>query len=195
MKSNKQINFYMVRHGKTTKADNDLERVLTTEGENQAGAMSIKLANIEFAAAYVSPAMRTVQTADIIDRTVNTEKIPELYLLDEKIAVMSKDLGTPVEGNMTYPPLEAWLAHEHGDHLNNFGINAAKAIQERINQLSETELNILIVGHAVLLNAMALHLAETEHNKTFILRTPLQEAECLLLSYDETESGLILPNN
>lgn len=143
-----------IRHGNTGKAKTDRERQLTEKGYEQARARGQKLGQ-RFDLVLASAVDRAVRTAEgIIDNQPDLKIIPveELYTppgpVGEAITALSDKLG--------YATLSKYMQEEGGMvAMNIYALRAGAAITKHI--LEHDGQNVLVVGHAVLLNAIGYY--------------------------------------
>lgn len=174
----KNINFYFLRHVNTGKNENDMERQITDKGREQAMDVAPYLGSINWDAVLTSPAPRANSTIKIILPSEVYEQritVPELYLFDDTVNEMSKELG--------YKPLVDWFNHpKGGNHMKGYGKSTAIAIKnammKKVTDIldeDKNEINILVAGHAVLLNAAAFFLFDEINFRQMTLNTALGE--------------------
>ena len=88
------MKLYVVRHGETNSnlagiVSGRSDEKLNENGIKQAQEINLKIADQKFAAVYVSPMARTIQTAEII--------VPEYeYIVDGRLA--ERELGEHLKG-------------------------------------------------------------------------------------------------
>lgn len=188
---------FLLRHGQTApKVGHDFDRVLTDTGRDQARqAGNVFLPRLQplFATALVSPAPRTMETAQLVLQnysTVTIEPIASLY-----DGTMQPE-GGPLFRALGYAPLDDYVNHADPELRTTarqlLGQYAADSMRAIVNVLSNTESadttarnqTVLLVGHAVYLPAIAWGLAVVSNiAPDAILGTPTAEAEGYLVDW------------
>ncbi len=162
------LKLHIVRHGQTDwnairRVQGQRDSELNDIGRQQAADVRDQLQSMDFAAVFVSPLLRTRQTADILC----AERNNELHYIDDL-----KEMGLGEwETHMWDDVREAW-PEQHAifretPHL--FTMPSAESVQ----QVSErgqravahirsqvTEGDVLVVSHGVLIKSIILHFAE-----------------------------------
>lgn len=165
----------LIRHGNTSKAANDLDRQLTEAGVKQAMDRR-KTFSREFDLVLSSTAVRARDTAAIIANVEATKvlTLEELYLPKDP---GDKKAIDDMFAKLLYAPLRAYRDADVTGALFRYGENGAKIIRDAIENAGAD--NVLIVGHAVLLNAIVAYVVgETD----LVLDTSLGEAEGFQIS-------------
>lgn len=158
--------FTFVRHGNAlppTEGQNDMDRELSTDGKRQADERGIKLGTLGHGPVFHSPAQRTYGTAALIAlhaRSVNHDliKVPELFSSsdtadNDKLAEMFTELK--------YAPPAKYLQRDE-PVMRRIAKEASNAVRKSFHAWQEANTkvadSVLIVGHAVMLQMMAMEL-------------------------------------
>ena len=179
----------LVRHGNATKAAIDEDRQLSEKGVRQAAATRDYLAsNHSVELIVTSIAQRAVNT--VTDPRWGTPvQLPELYLSPE-----GSEEGRIIDGTfarLLYVPLTKYFAEPDVEDALMQWANRATISLEKI--FAERELNggtVIIGGHAVLLNALAIAIAKKLNvlsETSVALETALGEAECIEMELVEDD--------
>jgi broad specificity phosphatase PhoE len=140
-----------IRHGKSLKAEDDKSRILAPEGEVQARQRRIKLGNPKFDLVMASPVTRAITTAQLTADDSEVFSVRALYTPDDRdgklLDILFEKLG--------YAPLSEY-EKEDGGALNRVADAAIAAIYSAIKSFRAQ--HVLVVGHAVFLNAIACRL-------------------------------------
>ena len=146
-----------MRHGQ---AENNVNRVLvgryieshlTEQGRQQVSDAAQQLKSVQIDKVFVSPVIRTIETAQIVCKTLGTE-----YEIDERLYEI--DLGQLVGMNYEeviskYGDLFLKFYTESDPVLENFGVETFASVKKRIKSLLDEALhnhedsNILMVTH------------------------------------------------
>jgi len=155
------INAIFVRHGKAESAvnGNDQERLLSTEGLEQAQKRAASLKGLTMSGGLVvgvsSSARRAAETGAIVFGVPMVE-LPELYLPTDPHDRVSGDADFAYLG---YRSLRDYIAHDRTGWIFRYGLSAVNAIR-RVEWPSPANrggpLFMGIVGHAVSLNLVAM---------------------------------------
>ncbi|MBI2637076.1 MAG: histidine phosphatase family protein [Parcubacteria group bacterium] len=171
--------FVFVRHGNTTKAERNEDRVLTEVGKLQALGFWTRcdeLGLLPFDLVLTSPTTRAKQTAAIIAPDAVTIALPELgtEIPGEDGARLNK-----VYSRLKYAPLTEYLKEPGiGDILSRYVQIAALAIGVAMAKTGMPYQRVLVVGHAVLLNAIGAGGDKfNAGGKEILLSFPLGECE------------------
>lgn len=149
----KKARFTFVRHGQTGQAEKNWDRPLTEVGRQQAERLRDLLGGgDQFDLVLHSPTPRTTDMAQIIaggtDQRI--QAVPELYGPEgedgDTLFALYAQLGSST-------PLRRFLEEDDTGALTRFAINGADTVLELVEEFGAE--NILIVGHAVLLQAIA----------------------------------------
>jgi phosphohistidine phosphatase SixA len=169
----------IIRHSITNKSANDLERSLTSDGAILATKLSERVRVDAYDRAFVSTAPRAQQTILYLTNGsyIDIRPMIELHLPPEEqndnLDEMFEELG--------YSSFENYLAHKHGSILDSYGKKAINRVTAELKLENLLNPKILIVGHAICLNAVAIHLLNFFSIDTpefmKILRTYLKECE------------------
>lgn len=191
-----------LRHGKTgPSTGKDFERLLTEKGRlqaEQAGRAFGKALNPYFSLALVSPAPRTMETAEIF--LSNSDASPTLVPIDILYDGTMQPKGSELFRKIGYAPLNSYLENVEDDTrsvsqqiLGSYANSCVEAIMDQVSssdfqeetQSDENRRTLLIVGHAVYLPAAALAVSGLldcyESENDVILLTNTQEAEGYLV--------------
>jgi broad specificity phosphatase PhoE len=175
----KRITF--IRHGKTGKADTDIDRQLTQQGFDQAAERRDAL-NRQFGLVMSSVAPRAVDTAVVIGECMDALEVLLLESLYLPTDSADRAAVEAMSGQLGYAPLRAYRAADTEGVLKRYGENAAADIAAVLrSQLAE---EVLVVGHAVLLNAVAAAVIGTDTDT--LLDAELGECEGIELDYSPT---------
>ena len=144
---------FFLRHAKADLGDSDLTRDLDEVGRDQVKARWKQLEGTTFDLVVSSIAPRAFSTAGKVgDVDYNKiQALPEMYWDIES------DIGRAIDimfETLKYAPLSEYLKHKLGSLVRVHAEGAWSAF-EKIAKTSHA-INILIVGHAVLLPAMAI---------------------------------------
>ena len=145
---------YYIRHGKSAKVQppaSDLKRSLNEEGQQQAERRGAKLGSIHFNLVLSSPAIRAVETAGIIGAGPAVSALPQLYIPDNEDG---KFLDALFE-RLGYATLREYEENGAAAPLQRSALATIRAIQMCLMMVARRE-NILVVGHAILLNAIGV---------------------------------------
>lgn len=142
-----------LRHAQTGKAEIDFDRVLTPQGQAQAKRRREALGHVNWSAVVYSSALRAHQTAEILATPlhgVHHEETEALYLPEHDPWQVLLDAAKRIKGNSLRSYLDDSPAvfrslHDHAEQ-------AWETIQ---HMLILDDHDVLIVGHNVLLQAMA----------------------------------------
>jgi phosphohistidine phosphatase SixA len=168
-----EITITFLRHGNTGAANDDMERLLTKEGFKQAGERQFKMNFPEFDLILSSPAIRAKHTAAIVGG-VHTSDVVEVKALYP--ASYNEDDQKELEELFTtlgYAPLRTYREMDQIDAITRYAILARIKILHKIENFRAK--NILIVGHAIMINAIIAELNGEDTN--LLLDTVLGEVE------------------
>lgn len=145
------MEFTFIRHGNAEEFEDDFKRKLTLLGMRQAMDRKLDLEK-EFDIVISSPAPRAFQTASIIAGTgiSNVILCKELY---SPASISDDEAMDKLFEELDDSPLRQYLERDV-ELFNRYGRYAHDAIWNKIANNHEIE-DVLIVGHAVLLNAVA----------------------------------------
>lgn len=178
-----------VRHGNTNKAENDLDRRLTEIGVQQARERRQALLNPKFDLVLSSIAPRARDTAAII-AGIDMSSVITLEALYLPKDPCDKKAIDDMFDSFGYAPLRAYRNADVTNALVRYGKNGAAAIFYAISAKIEKDVsidNILVVGHAVLLNAIVAHMVG---DTNIIIDISLGEAKGLSICIDIDDDGL-----
>jgi len=131
----------------------DLKRGLTEEGMEQAQLRRKQLGDLVFDLCIVSPAKRCRQTAQILMGNCVEIPVIELPTLYPSPKAPNGELMWQTFEKLLYEPLSVYLESEAGEIFLQNGIENGDAITRIIAEHSPTPQNVLIVDHAVTLQA------------------------------------------
>lgn len=174
-----------VRHGNDNKAPVDDQRLLTHIGEAQSLTFRDKARDLglsPFDLVLCSPKTRTKQTAVIIAPGVTLIELPELStdIPGEDGALLNETYA-----RLKYAPLGVYLL-EPGmtGVMMRYGHAAHMAIDSAVAKAANPD-RVLVVGHAVLLNAIGWYLTRYDiPNVALLSITSLGECEGLYIKED-----------
>lgn len=167
-----------MRHANALPAENgqhDQARELSLKGERQASETAMKLIDIKFDLILVSPAVRAIETVNIVAPKQATEIINEFYPEGKAIDTMF--------GELKYAPLQEYFKHELNKVIHEIGRNSAKIVRKRIadSSIGKNDFTVLLGGHAIVLNTTAYYLCNNSVNKATTKNASLDEAGFLKL--------------
>lgn len=169
--------YTLIRHGRAGKADRDEDRMLTKKGREQANKRAAKLGDSQFDVIISSSASRAMETASCFSNA-KQEIIPldELYFpSDEEDNIALENMFDELE----CATLRTYLDNDKTGVMMRYAQAMADAVKSRV--LGNENKNVLIVGHAVLLNALAYILSRADKN---ILDYNLDECEGIYINKD-----------
>jgi hypothetical protein len=195
-----------LRHGQTAPSNGvDFERLLTDEGRNQArqaGTTFGKSLNPFFRSVLVSPAPRTMETAELFLESLNVTAnvIPVDVLYDGTMQPKGSELFKIIG----YAPLKDYLDNENEQYRSTsqqlLGAYADACVEVIMNTVSsemtsssqpspilQKDSTLLMVGHAIYLPAAVLGLSSLLGCKDtdIVLQTNTREAEGYLVDITE----------
>lgn len=181
--------FVFTRHANTDKNPVDTERTLTEKGRAQAVALKEKLNGVKFDSAICSSARRAQETILLVlgdNSGIPYNCMDVLYQLPDEAGrtscgVMFKELG--------YASLREYLKHAEAETLHRFGQCAGASIAELLGE-SVSGKNVLVVSHAILINAIVYHMFPTEDVRNAALDANLGECGTIEVTVGETESDI-----
>lgn len=187
----KNSRFVFVRHANTDKNPVDTDRTLTEKGQEQALALHKKLNGVNFDLVITSSVKRTQETARLIlggGDIHNITPLEALYRLPdaegERICfAMFKELG--------YENLRTYLNHRDAETLHRLGKTGSEAIVDAIGE-SVSGKTVLVVSHAVLLNAFIYHMFSSEAVRSVALEANLGECGAIEVVVGESESDIVV---
>ncbi len=146
----------IVRHAKAPKMSPDQpdeDRMVNQAGHDQAKKLAEKLQGFDFDIVLSSPLKRVKQTLAIA--TNGRYPVTEVSELNcppkgSSIDIMFNELG--------YVPLAKYFEHPFGEHLKEYGRAAFAAVMRNLPETPRQQ--VLVGGHAVLLNALVWATAE-----------------------------------
>ncbi len=146
-----------MRHGQAennvsrTLVGRHIEAHLTEQGKQQVADAAKYLKNIEIDEVYVSPVIRTVETAEIVCKSLGLD-----YKIDERLyeIELGKLVGMNYEEVVTkYGNLFLKFYDGHDTVLDNFGVESFLSVKQRVKSLLDEVVekhngrNILCVTH------------------------------------------------
>ncbi|MBQ7352041.1 MAG: histidine phosphatase family protein [Clostridia bacterium] len=143
------MNIYVMRHGTTIWNEKGIfqgrsNNRLSKQGIDLVEKCSIDCKNISFDIIYSSPLMRTMQTANIINKYHNVKIIKDERLIEIDEGIFTRRLKSSLTTNESF-------AQEH--RLDGYNMESWKAVHNRIEDFVKyikdncTYENILIVSH------------------------------------------------
>jgi broad specificity phosphatase PhoE len=151
---------YFIRHGNTEKGEVDKARQLTERGVQQAIERGKSLSEISFDLVISSSARRCVSTAEKIwggmDRNISVNEM--LYVPGTETA--DGKAIDEVFNQIGYQSYIAYTMTKAKKAIERYGIKNAAMIRGMIATLSNPPKNVLVVGHAALLQAIATEFAK-----------------------------------
>jgi hypothetical protein len=200
-----------LRHGKTTPSTGtDYDRLLTDEGRSQArqaGLVFGRGLNPYFSTALVSPAPRTMETAEIY--LSNADAHASLLPIDILYDGTMQPKGSELFRKIGYAPLSSYLENDDDDVripsqliLGAYANSCVESIMDQVSPLTLEDVlpsnrpfsTLLMVGHAVYLPAAALavcNLLDCQDSENVILKTNTREAEGYLVDWQEKSVKLL----
>ena len=172
-----------LRHGKTGKAEIDLDRQLTEEGIQQAITRRAAMGQPMFDLVLASSADRAKSTAAVI-AGIDVHRVVGLDALYLPTDPADKNAVDEMFSQLAYSPLRAYREADITGALMRYGANGTAAILELIEDADAKD--ILITGHAVLLNAVVSHMIDGDTD--LILDANLGEVEGLRVTISEDGS-------
>lgn len=181
-----------MRHGQ---AENNVNRMLvgrhieshlTEEGKKQASDAAKQLKSIQIDKVFVSPVIRTIETAQIVCKTLGIET----YQIDERLYEI--DLGKLAgmnyeEVTTKYGDLFLKFYSEGDPVLKGFGVEAFASVKARIKSLLDEVLqnqkgNILMVTHLDPIKAAIAILLDLKPESLY--RWHIRNASLTILKYE-----------
>ena len=158
-----------MRHGNADpikKGGSDISRDLSKKGVSQAQKLNKKFKGITFDHIFCSPAQRAFQT---LNNAVDGAWSPATWTCCWQLYGGDMQELEDMFAVHGYAPLSAYFSDHRSETLRSYAKNVAKIIEGTLgaalatdNMKNKSEVNVLIVGHAVSLNAIALYLFESE---------------------------------
>lgn len=155
--------FLFGRHAHTnkkTEGGQDIARTLSETGKQQAVALEAKLArSYSINQVITSTAERTIATASIVLRSIrgqrfDSDSIPSLYTLPNKdeAALLDKMFA-----ELGHAPLAKYVEHAHAEVIHKLARGAREDILAILGDIID-EQEVLIMGHAIVQNALILQM-------------------------------------
>lgn len=165
--------YTIVRHGQAERGEKDFPRKLTEMGRAQVRGRRVALGEPTFDLVIASPATRALETAEII-AGVNLLSISLCDALYEPSNRSDCEVITGLFAEIGYAPFRIYTVeapYEFGRYTIEVGAAIKKLIPPQASQ-------ILVVGHAVLLNCLILSMiGEDDRYADLVLDANLGEAE------------------
>jgi broad specificity phosphatase PhoE len=169
------VKITFVRHGNTDKTKRDEDRCLTEKGREQARQFKVKY-RVTPQLVLSSNARRALETAQVIveGRQCPIKTLAELYLAANQAELEVIEALFAAHG---YAPLATYLAADR-KFFEQYAMRAASMIR----QLAATEgaNDVLVVGHAIVLNAIGREFSSDPR----LLTTMIGEAEGFSIDTD-----------
>ena len=159
-----ELTLYLLRHGES---EANVDRVfasfkvnpaLSDAGVQQATMQAKSLEEIEFSAMYVSPLLRTRQTAGIVGKQRGLESILSEYIHEVNVGDLDgKDQNDPNNWETFTGVIRKWgqgfsdFGFPNGETLNDVGKRFSKFLDELKGKHQKP---VLVVGHCVLFMAV-----------------------------------------
>jgi broad specificity phosphatase PhoE len=180
---------YFIRHGKTGKAKEDGNRKLTRKGQRQAKKLGESLRDVRFDLVLSSTAQRCIQTA----RNILGDKSQTIIInADLYVPGIETPDGKAIDtafNQIGYQSYTAYMKTEARDGLSRYGQKNADTIEQIIQDQAVPPQNVLVVGHAVLLQAIAAKFAADEDDLPFHIN--IGEAEGIEVTIETGGVALI----
>jgi 2,3-bisphosphoglycerate-dependent phosphoglycerate mutase len=191
-----------MRHGQ---ADNNVKRILvgryieshlTDYGKKQVADTANELKNISIQKVYVSPVIRTIETAKIVCRILELD-----YEVDERLYEI--DLGQLVGMNFEeiiqkYGNLFLKFYRENDSTLRRYGVESFCSVKSRVKQLldqimkNHQDENVLLITHLDPIKAALSTLLEL--NPRALYNWHIQNASLTILKHESNVYSLCAVN-
>lgn len=171
-----------VRHGKAAPGDDDLTRVLSPQGIEQAKDRAESFNHHSIGLLLVSPATRAIETAKYVFPDIAQVIVPELYLPESAQDKLDCDAAFTKLG---YATTRAYVEADTG-WLHRWSWNALRGIYREVHNRQLIPSEVAVVGHAVFSNLIGAVMF-SEHAEQ-LLDLPLGEAQ----GYVAYQNGLAL---
>ena len=175
--------YYFFRHGKADSCVADLYRPLTDAGIEKVQKQALQLKDIEFDLLICSEASRTQQTADLLVADANPKR------------VISQHLWHPADKALS-AEIDALVAAVKGACWADYQSQGSEHLYERYAEIIATEIEgacdaesascVLIIGHAIIINAIAGHLFPQHRER--LSKLVLATAEGFMVSSDAMQT-------
>lgn len=181
-----------MRHGQAennvsrTLVGRHIEAHLTEQGKQQVADAAKYLKNIEIDEVYVSPVIRTVETAEIVCKSLGLD-----YKIDERLyeIELGKLVGMNYEEVVTkYGNLFLKFYDGHDTVLDNFGVESFLSVKQRVKSLLDEVVekhdgrNILCVTHLDPIKAVISSLLDLKPEALY--RWHIRNASLTILKYE-----------
>lgn len=171
----------LVRHGNTAKAPVDEARQLTDKGIAQAAATREYLANNHPVIMVVSSSAQRALTTVADARWSAPISLPALYVSPE--GAEEEAVVDEAFKRLLYVPLSTYFAEAAVEAaLMQWAERAVLALEEAFREQNPGDGTVVIGGHAVLLNSLAIVIAKAtdpDADVSVALEAALGEAECI----------------
>jgi phosphohistidine phosphatase SixA len=184
--------YYFFRHGKADPMVSDLYKPLTEDGIIKVTQQAAMLKDSSFDLVICSNALRTEQTADILLQDTNPLRIISDQLchpLDKALRQHIDTLVSNIAGNC----LADYLSHDP----NNYYMHYAQIVSDEILAAcnSQKAQCILIVGHAIIINAVASILAPKQKKALAHLALKTSEGFAITPEQDKAPQLFLQPES
>jgi len=180
-----------IRHAKSKEAAEgvrDIDRQLSNEGTRSAQALRDKFEKMNIGLVLSSPAARSVMTASLATglQTHRIHVVPELYAAPDDAAAGSQINELFARQGLGNVPVSTYLNTSGGDVLMQWAEKAKHACAAAAHAAKFPDI-VLIFGHAVCLQAVAMY--ECESSVPLVGKLAgivLNECEGFAVKYDYT---------
>lgn len=142
----------VLRHAKAEQGPDDALRPLSALGVEQARKRRRALGDPRFDIIAASSAARTISTAALVSEVVESSVIKFDALYSDTTSEQGRVLDALFE-KLLYAPCSAYYAQEGGEVVREHGVAAWAVVRDLLTKTIIR--SMLVVGHAVLLPAMA----------------------------------------
>jgi broad specificity phosphatase PhoE len=178
--------YYFFRHGKADPMFEDLYKPLTSEGIRKVKAQAKKLTPIAFDLVICSAALRTQQTANLLLGSSRPPRLLSENLWHPQDPTLREQIDTLVATVAGSCPAD-FTAQDPNQYYETYAKIICNEITAAIKEHSAK--TILIVGHAIILNAIAGLLAPL--HKEFLSALKLGTAEGFSFTVGNTTKPLL----
>lgn len=185
----KNRSIYFLRHSDATPGTDgvdDVYRHLTLEGSQKARRLRAWFDGKKFGKVFCSPANRAMETAQAVTGSMiesHFNILETLYTLkgqEEKLETMFLHLREA--------PLRQYHFNPYGHHLNEQGLQSARAIRWEITRGFQGDM--LVVAHHATLQATAQHLLPQSAVCQFVLKTVLPPCGLMKISIGDADQNV-----
>ena len=171
--------YYFFRHGKADSTMEDLTRTLVESGIVKGKQQARALSDLTFDLVICSEAIRTQQTADILLGKLRPKRCISNHLWQPKDKGLCDSINTLV-AKVRGDCLADFEVHDPNHFYKTYAHLIANEIEKECNKHSAE--TVLIVGHCIIVNAIAIVLAPWHHN--FLSNLKLSTAEGFAITRD-----------